>query len=140
MYAASGAQVAIEFRLFGQTLRTGFVPASPPITLMDSHHQMHIRARQSALRRYFFASPRIFVAIMYSHADAIDQQRDSISRRAAMIRGSHSRSVDGAQYKGDGEEFSSDETSSNGSEDEAAGGEDGKHPTVAWRTWLPQCL
>jgi hypothetical protein len=85
MYAANGAQVAVEFRLFGQTLRTGFVPASPPVTLMDSHHQMYVRARQSALRRYFFASPRIFVAIMYSHEDALTQSRAAISRTASEM-------------------------------------------------------
>ena len=61
MYAANGAQVAVEFRLFGQTvrhclqrscklflmscacpqLRTGFVPASPPVTLMDSRKRQN---------------------------------------------------------------------------------------------------
>ena len=86
MYAASGAQVAVEFRLFGQTLRTGFVPSSPPITLMDSHHQMHLRARQSALRRYFFASPRIFVAIMYSHEEAVELSRVAMRRRSRALK------------------------------------------------------
>jgi len=86
MYAANGAQVAVEFRLFGQTLRTGFVPSSPPITLMDSHHQMHVRARQSALRRYFFASPRIFVAIMYSHEEAVEQSRAALRRKSRALK------------------------------------------------------
>jgi hypothetical protein len=120
MYAANGAQVAIEFRLFGQTLRTGFVGASPPITLMDSHHQMHIRARQSALRRYFFASPRIFVAVMYSHADAVDRSRAAISRRAAEMAGR------GGGGGGGGGESSSSSDESSG--DEGGGSEGGGAP------------
>lgn len=133
MYAANGAQTAVEFRIFGQTLRTGFTPASPPITLMDSHHQMYIRARQSALRRYFFASPRIFVAIMYSHEDAMDQRRQSLSHRAAGIRGSHGRSdrrVSG--QRDDDESFSGSESSSSASaqEDEAIADDDRTSPAT----------
>ena len=36
-------------------------------------HQMYVRARQSALRRYFFASPRIFVAIMCVYTTSLAQ-------------------------------------------------------------------
>ena len=36
------------------------VLASPPVTLLDSYHKVYFRARESNLRRYFFATPRLF--------------------------------------------------------------------------------
>jgi hypothetical protein len=38
-------------------------PASPPITLLDSSQTIFLKARQSNLRRYFFASPCIYICL-----------------------------------------------------------------------------
>jgi hypothetical protein len=52
LYSEDGSLVGVELRLFGQTLRTNFEPATPPITLVDSYNQLYVKARQSNLRRW----------------------------------------------------------------------------------------
>ena len=56
--------VAVELRLFSQTITTSTVLPSPPITLLDFNHTIFIKARQSNLRRYFFTSPKAHISLL----------------------------------------------------------------------------
>eukprot|EP01052_Picozoa_sp_SAG31_P004111 SAG31_NODE_167_length_21485_cov_31.094922_9_plen_757_part_00 len=66
------APIAVEVRLFGETIMTSLTLPSPPITLLDHTHTIYIKARKSNLRRYFFASPRAHIKLLQEESESDD--------------------------------------------------------------------